>query len=276
MASRFEQRHVAVRDIEFEILLHPGHLNNLNLFAESADKIARRIEETISWSEEINLRYPYDGLSLVDVPNRLRGYKGGWRMDTALSLSGMQLIKENSFPTARFENEFKDADRFEDTEGGIAAAKVATLERFFENDFNGGNIFTGAANNILKFQTNATGEGAFGINFVLAELVNDAITGKRGYFSAHEFNQQINMLIGKTVTDMAVRQSDSVIDSFTRAVTDRPSVWNRALSTSLADLNPVEYPSETINVLKLKGGAIARSIQQALGKHESAELLSKL
>ena len=40
---------------------------------------------------EVGLPYPYDGLTLVEVPNSLRGFGGGWRMDTAMAPPAMLL-----------------------------------------------------------------------------------------------------------------------------------------------------------------------------------------
>lgn len=276
LASRFERRSLQVAGVELEILVYPGHDRNLLFFADAAEALEQRLQALFAEAEQLGLPYPYESLSLVEVPNRLRGYAGGWRMDTVQTMPGLLLLRETSFPTSRFEMGFQQTDQFEDQEGGIGAAKVAAIERFFENDFSGGNVFTGVSRNFLRFQTGAEGEGALAINFVLDELVSQLLTGKRGYFSAHEFSQQANLLIGQTMVDMATGRTDSIAEAVMRATTDQPSVWDRALGASLADLEPNENPKQSLNVLALKSGAIARSILDGVGREKTAALLAEM
>ncbi|MCZ6641419.1 MAG: hypothetical protein O7F71_07580, partial [Gammaproteobacteria bacterium] len=276
MASRFERRAMEVAGIEFEVLLHPKHGRNLALFADAAETIEKRLEEMLIDANDMGFFYPYGGFSLVESPAKLRGYGGGWRMDTVQPMPGMMLLRETSFPTSRFEIEFRDPESLKDREGGIAGAKLAAIERFFENDFSGGNLFLGVSRNFLRFQTGATGDGALAINFVLDELVNLLLTGKRGFFSAFEFDQEMGYLIGQTVSDMATGRTDSIVEAVIRAAVDKPSVWDRALRTPLAALNPTENPKQTLNVLALKSRAIANSIFDGLGREKTANLLTEL
>ena len=197
-------------------------------------------------------------------------------MDTILPMPGMMLLRETSFPTSRFEMEFRNPETLENREGGIIGAKVGAIERFFENDFSGGNLFLGVSRNFLLFQTSAAGEGALAINFVLDELTNLLLTGKRGFFSAHEFNQQLGFLIGQTMTDITSGRTDSIVDAVIRAAVDKPSVWDRALGTSLIALTPTDNPKQALNVMTLKSQAIANSIFDGLGRRKTAALLTEL
>lgn len=276
IASRFERRAMMVDGIEFELLLHPKHARNLHFFAESEDALSERIMALFSSAENMGLPYPYDGMSLVEIPNVLRGYGGGWRMDTVQSLPGLLALRENSFPTSRFEIAFREPEDFEDTEGGIGQAKLDAVENFFESDFSGGNPFTGGSRNFLLFQTSARGEGAIALNFLLEELTSQLITDRRGYFSAHQFDGAVNLLVGQTITDMASGRSDSIADSVHNASSNRPSVWDRALGASLAELDPGNDPGQSLNVLSLKCRAIANAILDGLGREQTAELLSEL
>ena len=206
----------------------------------------------------------------------LRGYGGGWRMDTTQAMPGVLLLRENSFTTSRFEFEFRDPDSFGEREGGMARAKVEAIERFFENDFSGGNLFLGGSRNFLLFQTSAHGSGALAIDFVLEELVSQLLTGKRGYFTPFMFDRQSALVIGETITSVVNGQVDSVVEAVVSAAADRPSVWDRALASSLADLEPTEDARQALNVLALKSHAIARSILDGLGREKTAALLSEL
>ena len=276
LASRFERRAIEAAGVEVEILVHPGHDRNLRFFADAAGEIRQRVEEIFGDAERLGLPYPYGGLTLVESPTSLRGYGGGWRMDTTQALPGVLLLRENAFTTSRFELEFIDPDSFEGRDGGLARAKVEALERFFENDVSGGNVFLGGSRNFLLYQTGARGEGALAIDFVLDELANRLLTGKAGYFSAFMFRQESSALIGQVITDMMTGRMDTAADAVLAAASDRPSVWDRALGASLADLDPTGDAEAALNVLALKSRAIARSILDGLGREKTAALLAEL
>jgi ABC-type transport system involved in multi-copper enzyme maturation permease subunit len=276
LASRFERSAIEVAGVELELLLHRKHLRNRDFFAEAAGELAARLGELFRDAEDLGLDYPYGSLSLVETPNRLRGYGGGWRMDSVQALPAMMMLRENGFPTSRFEFGFRNPETFENREGGIAAAKVETLETFFENDFSGGNPFLGVSRNFLQFQTGARGEGALALDFVCHELVNQLLTGKGGYFSAHLFDTQSGQVIAETIPEVASGRTDSVAAAVLNAAADRPSVWDRALGASLAHLEAGDDPKQAVNVLALKGRAVARSILDGLGRTQTAQLLAEL
>jgi ABC-type transport system involved in multi-copper enzyme maturation permease subunit len=276
LASRFDRRSMEVAGVELEILVHPKHLRNLKFFEDAAGEIESRIEELLTDAEKLGLPYPYGGLTLVESPTNLRGYGGGWRMDTTQAMPGVLLLRENSFTTSRFEFEFRNPEDFDEREGGMARAKVEAVERFFENDFSGGNVFLGGSRNFLLFQTGAHGEGALALDFVLDELVNQLLTGKRGYFSAFLFDQKSSFVIGETIINMLTGQTESIAEAVLKAASDRPSVWDLALGTSMAALEPTEDAPQSLNVLALKSRAIALSILDGLGREKTAALLSEL
>jgi ABC-type transport system involved in multi-copper enzyme maturation permease subunit len=276
IASEFARRSVEIDGLELEVLVHPDHVRNLEFFSDAEGAIKDRVQEMMTEARTFNLAYPYESLTLVEVPNRLRGYGGDWRMDTVQTMPGMLLLRETGFPTARFDRGFDDPAKFEDKEGGMAGAKVEVIERFFENDFSGGNLFTGVSRHFLRSQTSAEGDGAIALNWVLDEMASQLLTDKRGYFSAHEFASQANILIGKTMVDMGTGRAGSVAEALVRNVTNRPTVWDRALGDALADLDPHDHPGQSINVMALKGSAVARSIIDGIGRGKTGHLLASL
>jgi ABC-type transport system involved in multi-copper enzyme maturation permease subunit len=276
LASRFERRAREIAGVEFEILVHPAHDRNLRFFEDATEEIADRVEALFAEAERLGLPYPYGGLTLVESPTALRGYGGGWRMDTTQTLPGVLLLRENSFPTARFEFQFRNPASFEGLEGGMARAKVDALEGFFENDVSGGNLFLGGSRNFLLFQTGARGEGALALNFVVDDLVNLLLTGKRGFFSPFLFASGFNTAIGQVVVEVVTGQTDSIAQAVVNTTSDRPSVWDRALAVSLADLDPADDAERTLQVLTIKSPAIARSILDGLGRDKTAAVLAEL
>jgi len=276
LAARFTRRATEIAGVEFEVLFYPDHTRNLKFFEDATAAIEDRVSDLFLAAQSLGLAYPYDGLSLVETPNELRVYGGGWRMDSVQSMPGVMMLRENSFPTSRFESRFINPEDFEEREGGIGSAKLQAIEQYFQNDFNGGNLFTGVVRNFLQFQTSAQGEGAHAVNFVLDELVARLLTETSGYFSAHEFDNSINTILGQIVQNLAQGRFDDIAAALRRLTTHRPSVWDRALGAPLADLDFTDRPRNSLNALSLKSEAIARAILDGIGRQQSAALLSAL
>ena len=281
VASRFERRALHVANIELELLLSPGHLRNIAFFADAADALDARLEELFAAAHDAGLGYPYEALSLVEVPPQLRIYGGGWRMDTVLSLPGVMLLRELGFPTSRFEWQFRKPEelaKMASAEGGVGAAKVRALERFFANDVTGGNPFFGVSRNFLRYQTSATGVGAIALDFLCEALAERLLTDHNAFFSAHLFRhaQGMETMIGTVMANAWAGGDWSVTESILEGTTNRPSVWNRALGDALASLDTRTDPAQAFYTLTLKGQATASSIWDALGRERTAALLSEL
>jgi hypothetical protein len=280
IASRFKSLPLEIEGVMMEMLIHPKHMRNIELLADTGKMIKTWISERLKEAKENGLGYPYNGLTLVEVPNFLRGYGGGWRMDTTMAPPGLLLVREGSFPTARFDWPFRNPENFKDQEGGITQAKFETLLTFFINDVSGGNIFSGAARNFYLHQTSARGTEAIAINYVMEILSTLLITDTSSYFSAHNFAEEDVMgpVMGALVISQKNEASSkkSMTDTAIDMTTSEPKVWDQALKISLNDMDPWNEPALQINVLSLKAGAMARCILDILGRENTARLLSSI
>jgi hypothetical protein len=276
IAGELTSRSVEVKGVMLEVLVAPAHAGSLDIFADATVEIEDWLAERLLEAEEIGLAYPYDGLTLVEVPNGLRGYGGGWRMDTTFAQPGMILMRETSFPTARFDILFKDPEKFRDEEGGLPQAKLDALSKFFETDFSGGNPFLGASRNFFSYQTAGAGPEGMALDFVWEDLSNRLVSGKQGYFSAHHYGSDLGEVVGKAITSYFSDTNANVADTVIHAIVARAEVWDALLGVSLADLDPWSDPKGSLDVLVLKGGAMTRSLVDTLGRSKAGELLSKL
>ena len=283
LASEFEQRAVTVGDTTFELLLTPVHMKSIAYFEDADEAIERTLTEMLEHANSLGLEYPYGQLSLVETPSRIRTYGGGWRMDTTQMLPGIMMSRETAFPSARFDTTFSFDNRVqkeefeEQFEGGIGQAKVEAVMRFSENDFNGGNVFQGVARNFVHYQTSARGDGALALNFMLNDLATRMLTERTGYFSAHMFGDGgFNVIMGQMMGNLGRGRTDSVSQLVTQANTGRPSVWDRALESSLVELDTSKDPDQVLNVLALKSSAISEALLNAYDLEQLGGLLSAL
>ena len=280
VASRFESRSMEIDGRLFEVLIHRKHVKNLEVMGETGEKIRSWIEDRLELAKGYGLDYPYEALTLVEVPNFIRSYQGGWRMDTSLAPPGMLLMREMGFPTARFDSAFRKPEDFKDREGGIAQAKWERLRSFFMNDFLGGNIISGSAKNFFSYQTSARGPEGLALNYIMEDLSSLLVTETRGFFSAYLLNRDINEITNTTINNyFSVRSAGigaTVSDQLIANVISRPEIWDKALGVSLKEMDPWDDPERMVGVITLKGNAIARSMLDILGQEKAGRLLSMI
>lgn len=275
MASEFRRVATQIDGVTFEVLLHPDHDRNLEVLADSREEIEQWIAERLEVAARAGLRYPFDAFTVVEVPNGLRSYAGSWQLETTLAPPAMMLLRETSFPTARFDVDvFARLGRRDiKAEGGAARVNRNRLVNFFSNDISGGNVFTGAARSFFMHRTSAVGEGAVALNFVLQELATLLVSDRPGYFSAHTFTD-INQVTASAATGLSAE--NSLTDALVSARTERSAVWDAALNVSLAQMDPWQDPPRTVDLLTLKGGRMAQAIYDALGPQTVGALLADL
>lgn len=280
VADRYDSIAVELEGVTLEVLLHPDHHANFTFFADASGEVEDWLDERLAEARDLGLAYPYDGLTLVEVPNRLRGFGGGWRMDTTLAQPSVILLRENSFPTARFDGNIakRQFERAKDREGGVPEYKLELLQAFFSNDLNGGNPFIAAARSFLGSQTAGRGPAGAPMDFVLEQMTSRLLTDRGGYFSVHFFDRRFGERFAMAGQAMGSgdRISDSYAEVLTNMVTSTPEVWETVTTTSLDELDPWEDPQRTIDVYSLKGGAMARSLLDRLGREKSGEFIAAL
>lgn len=278
IASRFESRSMEVEGVGLEILLSKKHLKNLNLLADTKENIREWVGYHLREAKVYGLSYPYDAITLVEVPNTLRSYGGGWRMDTTLAPPSLLLLREMGFPTANFDFAFRSLR----TEGGkgIQQAKLERLKLFFSNDFSGGNILAGASKNFFLYQTAAHGPDALALNYLLENLSNQVITETKSYYSAHQLlngdGLEKTVIISSHYYESGRSRKTSIVDVVSEDSVSKPEVWESALGISLDDMDPWEDPARTVDVLNLKTDAIVRSILDTLGRDKTVRLLASV
>lgn len=286
IASRFESRSVEIEGVLMEVLIQKNHMKNIEVMAETGDMIRTWIKERLTEAKEYGLSYPYDGLTLVEVPNTLRSYGGGWRMDTTLALPGLLLMRETSFPLARFDVAFREPEKFKNQEGGLTQAKWEKLRNFFQTDFSGGNIFTGAARNFFVYQTSAQGREGLALNFLMDTLSSLLVVETQGYYSTYVLSQASKMGFMES-NDVIFRAcgahayftfagGGNIVDEFILDRASRPEAWEQVMAVALKDMDPWKEPENALDMLTIKVAPIAQAILDTLGPEKTGQLLSSI
>lgn len=279
-ASRFERRAVEVAGVLLEILVvpeHAGQLDGLVEVMEDENGIIGRVEEMLDEAEESGLPYPFAGFSMVEVPARLRGYGGGRALDTALFPPGLALVPEYGFPT-RFERLLLDRRMTFGIGPNLstesADRKQGTLWRLFAHESAGGGLRHLARNAFsVRSAPGRASEALDALCRVLAARIVWRLydTDSDTLFTAHRF------------TDESTRPDNPLLSlvwgggpSQIRAAASRPTVWEAAERTALADLDGLADATLAQNVLALRISHAVRAIQDRYGLEKAAALLVAL
>ena len=87
------------QDGRIALYFHSRHAKKFLPFGRYAEEMVASFEEWLADIKAKGTSLPFQTLSFVEIPNKLRTVGGGWQMDRLNSLPGLVLMKERGFPT---------------------------------------------------------------------------------------------------------------------------------------------------------------------------------
>ena len=278
VTAPFERFAVQVGGVEFELLLHPAHLSNVQLLGDTEQAVLRRLTEFIEDADNFGIHLPYGGLSVVEVPAQLRVYGGGHRMRSAQYNPGVLLMREHGFPTARFDRILRSWD-------APAPMRLGAATGYFERDRTGGNLLAAATDHLLPLVTGQRGDTADAATSLLAHLTSRTFQIQRANFSALAFVDSDLRGTGANPDTPATRLQALAAGVAARIVrdaawdVDHPSLWERATSSTWTDLagKVGEHDQHhALATMSLKAGAIGKALLDLHGRRAVGDLLGVL
>lgn len=272
ISSKFDQRGTTIEGVRFEFLFSKKHTKNLDVLAPYAKDFEDWATEHISRARELSLEYPYKSFYIVEVPSTLRIYGGGWRMDSVLQPPGMMLVRETTFPTARFETVVGEQDLGWEVSETFARNMVVS---YFTNDLQGGSPHAGISRNFVNHQSSPAGRGSTAINYLVEQLSTQLIMQAESLFipSLWEFGVEPE---GEDLFDMLY--SDPVRGATKRRLDllRTPSTWEKIEQTPLIALDFQSEPILSFRALLTKTYAIAESMIEYYGAETVSAFLHRL
>ena len=89
-----------------ELLAHPDHFRGFRMFDDIGEALTTHLEQVHQDVRSLGLAYPLPAITLVEVPTRLRTFRGGWLLDGEPGLPGIVPLKENGLPMVRPEHRY--------------------------------------------------------------------------------------------------------------------------------------------------------------------------
>ena len=270
-----------IEGIEFNLLVYPGHTENLQQFGSVWPAIREEISRRLQEIHDSGLKYPYSSFSVVEVPATLRLYRNEFGLSNLQTLPGIFLMRERDFPTAVFEDALKYRDSSWDDEYFVEA-QTTLLSTFMVDNQAGGNVFRAYVQNLFSFQKSATGSTAIALDTVMEKLVRELIGDDAGnYYPRQQLSVETTRLpinfrllwlwIDSPTPRMGSNRIHLDMERF-----ENQKTWDVARSTSLNEIETLEDAPLAWSVLNYKTSFLADAIVDQIGTRGVSQLLSEL
>ncbi len=276
VGSKYETYSINVQDIEFELMFNRKHRRFLDTLIEIGPALSDWLDERITEWKLAGLEYPFDTLSLVEVPVSLRVFGGGWRMDSVYAQPGFLMMRESGLPIARFDNALKNMPtEVEESDEKRSEYILEIVTQFFKNDQSGGNPLANVAKNFVLYQTMASGHGSVAINYLINELSKLLVTSsdEDSLFSLFVVLDPRQNFRSRNVFTFDYQPDPNI---WHQGFTNRPSVWEPMAESSLADVDYIADPDVASRILFLRTNAIAHQILERYRTEQTGALLKEL
>ena len=271
-AAPFVRYADTVADVEVELLLHPRHRQRIDDLAPLAAPLKEHLAEALTQAADLGVPYPYRTLAAVAVPGHLRGYGGGWALDTVMALPGMVLLREHGIPDARLPTYHKPLSG-EGAEQRAAAYLIAMLSVPFREN----SVVRAIARNLTVFQAAARGPAATGLDFVVEGLATRLI-GDNGAEIATAHSSDTDAGFGATVTGMirGMRSSGPPRSAFQSLWYHDALSWQALRTVPLVNIADTDTPLQALRALDARGDGVATMIRDGIGRERTGALLARL
>lgn len=138
IAGPYQHDSLTTDGITYNIYYKKGHNFYGDFFRDIQDTIPSIISEVMGdYESELHLDYPFDELSVVEVPAHFYTYKKNFTLASEGSLPGMLLLQERAYTIngADFERAMKGWKRRRDADQTDEQMKVDLFRRFIHSNF---------------------------------------------------------------------------------------------------------------------------------------------
>lgn len=275
VTAPFERFAVQVGNAEFELLLHPVHLRNVDWPDDMEQAMVQLLKEFVEDAEDFGIPVPYGGLSVVEVPAQLRIYGGGHRMHSVQNNAGVLLVREQGFPTARL-------DRWLSWDFP-ALPRLYQFWGYFDRDRTGGNLLAGATDNLVRFVTAPVGDDADAAESLLAHLTSRLFTIRRSSFSAHAFVDSDLSGTGPPAPRTPATRLVAIATGIVSRIVEEagwdpghPSLWSRAANSTWSQLSLEDDRHHALATMSLKANAVGVALVELHGPRAIGDILAAI
>ena len=271
VGSKFEKFSTIVDGITFELLVSKDSATSLREMVSLSGPLKEWLRGRLAQMRNFGLEFPFDKLSVVEVPGRLRTYGDGWNMDSTLSAPGVELIRKEAIPFSslyQMGENLRSVGQLNDSE--VGQFLFDSVLAYIQGNTVGLNVFSNVARNFVCFQTIPDGEGYAAVSAIIDELSSMVVLENQKRFSVRDYlHDRENLFQSMTASIVGGVSS-------TKRFVPSISVWKEILNNSLSDLDYWSDSDAAYYALRHKTRAIASSIIDYYGKGETIAFLAEL
>lgn len=267
--TNFVKHSLTIADIQFNLYLHADHQKNFGKFNFDDEQVREEIEEIFLPFEEAGLGYPFNELSFVEIPNRLRTLSGGFKTESVQVLPGMVLMKERGFPTAHFDTRIKRIERWEDNVDWVEYHKYWALADYFGDALGTDNLWANFSKIFWTHSTSARGSNAIVVNDLVQNVISRLSSAPDLWFSPYatyqisDFTQVFVPALEWAIEEGGGGELTNWARSLAQRYLNRHSVWEAMETKSLFELPTTDSHQSDLEFMLAKNRMIARVFVQS-------------
>ena len=266
--TNFVKHSLTIADIQFNLYLHESHQKNIGKFNFDDERVREEIEEIVIPFQEAGLGYPFNELSFVEVPNRLRTLSGGFKTESVQVLPGMILMKERGFPTAHFDTRIGRIERWEDNIEWVEYHKFWALADYFGDAVGTDNLWASFSKIFWAHSTSFQGKQATVLNDLIQNVISRLSPAPDLWFSPYatyqisDFTQMFLPAVEWAIDDGGGGEMTNWVRNTAQRYLNRHSVWEAMETKSLLDLPTTDSHQSDLEFMLAKNRMIARVFVQ--------------
>lgn len=264
----FVKHSLTIADIQFNLYLHKDHLKNFGKFNFDDERVREEIEEIFIPFQEAGLGYPFNELSFVEVPNRLRTLSGGFKTESVQVLPGMILMKERGFPTAHFDTRIGRINRWEENVEWREYHKFWALADYFGDAVGTDNLWASFSKIFWTHSTSVQGKHAVVLNDLIQNVISRVSPAPDLWFSPYatyqisDFTQMFLPAVEWAIDDGGGGEMTDWVRRIAQRYLNRHSVWEAMETKSLFELPTTDSHQSDLEFMLAKNRMIARVFVQ--------------
>ncbi|MDA0746310.1 MAG: hypothetical protein O2954_07310, partial [bacterium] len=265
-AGEYEVFEAKLHGIDCALYIHPAHRKQILFFEDAKEEALRTLDQILdSVEQETGLEYPYERLSVVEVPFQVQWYYEGWEESGGLSQPGVLMVEEDMLMGLGLNRRLKWMMRRQGGDADPARIKRDLLvnsvfDLFLAEESSRGGIYRSPVLQLWSFDRSFAGKDASllerGLPLYLQKDLNTSLRESLFESSRGRFGGRFRRPSGA---------EDASWDTLVSQMQRR----------SFADLDPEEDAELYRAVVDAKGPALFQMVEAVLGEKQFRSVLDE-
>ena len=271
-AGAYKKIESRIHDLDFAFYYHPSHRKNIDFFNGAEAEVQEALAQLVdAMEQESGLFYPYERLSVVEVPLQIQWYYEGWEETGGLTAPGVLMIEEDTFFRLRLQRDF---DLQQERSRGNREPKQIKRDLFVRAVM--GTFFNSNSRNMSQ-------NGVFRSPVVQLWSFNKSFSGEHYALVKQGMPMYLQEDLGSTLQSSLYSsrgRGRRMRGGFQRSTGGNSAAWDTLVvkmqQRSFAELDPQKEAKLYRQVVEAKGPAMFKMLKAYLGDSEFLGLVEDI